>query len=346
MLIVMRHGATEEEVRRVIAVIEEMGYKARPMPGAQRMAVGLVGNDGRVDASRLEGLPGVQDVIHVTKPYKQVSREWKHENTVVRLPAGVAVGGAEVVAIAGPCSVESERQIIDAARLVKDAGAVILRGGAWKPRTSPYSFQGLGRPGLRLLAKARDETGLLICTEAMDPEAVGYVAEVADIIQIGARNMHNFSLLKAAGRTQKPVLLKRGLSATIEELLLSAEYLLAEGNHDVILCERGIRGFDTATRNVFDLTAIPVVHKLSHLPIIADPSHGTGLRDKVIPMARAAVAAGADGIMVEVHPNPDQALSDGAQTLFPDQFAQLMREIRVIAEVVGRRLAEPASVGA
>jgi 3-deoxy-7-phosphoheptulonate synthase len=346
VLIVMRHGATEEEVRRVIAVIEEMGYKARPMPGVQRMAVGLVGNDGRVDASRLEGLPGVQDVIHVTKPYKQVSREWKHENTVVRLPGGVAIGGAEVVAIAGPCSVESERQIIDAARLVKDAGAVILRGGAWKPRTSPYSFQGLGRPGLKLLAKARDETGLLICTEAMDPEAVGYVAEVADIIQIGARNMHNFSLLKAAGRTQKPVLLKRGMSATIEELLLSAEYLLAEGNHDVILCERGIRGFDTATRNVFDLTAIPVVHKLSHLPIIADPSHGTGLRDKVIPMARAAVAAGADGIMVEVHPNPDQALSDGAQTLFPDQFAQLMREIRVIAEVVGRRLAEPASVGA
>jgi 3-deoxy-7-phosphoheptulonate synthase len=346
VLIVMRHGATEEEVRRVIAVIEEMGYKARPMPGAQRMAVGLVGNDGRVDASRLEGLPGVQDVIHVTKPYKQVSREWKHENTVVRLPGGVAIGGAEVVAIAGPCSVESERQIIDAARLVKDAGAVILRGGAWKPRTSPYSFQGLGRPGLKLLAKARDETGLLICTEAMDPEAVGYVAEVADIVQIGARNMHNFSLLKAAGRTQKPVLLKRGMSATIEELLLSAEYLLAEGNHDVILCERGIRGFDTATRNVFDLTAIPVVHKLSHLPIIADPSHGTGLRDKVIPMARAAVAAGADGIMVEVHPNPDQALSDGAQTLFPEQFAQLMREIRVIADVVGRRLAEPASVGA
>jgi 3-deoxy-7-phosphoheptulonate synthase len=346
VLIVMRHGATEDEVRRVIAVIEEMGYKARPMPGAQRMAVGLVGNDGRVDASRLEGLPGVQDVIHVTKPYKQVSREWKHENTVVRLPGGVAVGGAEVVAIAGPCSVESERQIIDAARVVKDAGAVILRGGAWKPRTSPYSFQGLGRPGLKLLAKARDETGLLICTEAMDPEGVGYVAEVADIIQIGARNMHNFSLLKVAGRTQKPVLLKRGMSATIEELLLSAEYLLAEGNHDVILCERGIRGFDTATRNVFDLTAIPVVHKLSHLPIIADPSHGTGLRDKVIPMARAAVAAGADGIMVEVHPNPDQALSDGAQTLFPDQFAQLMREIRVIADVVGRRLAEPASVGA
>ena len=346
MLIVMRHGATEAEVRRVIAVIEEMGYKARPMPGAQRTAVGLVGNDGRVDASRLEGLPGVQDVIHVSKPYKQVSREWKSENTVVRLGGAVTVGGPEVVTIAGPCSVESERQIIEAARLVKEAGAVILRGGAWKPRTSPYAFQGLGRPALQLLAKAREETGLLICTEAMDPDGIGYVAEVADIIQIGARNMQNFSLLKIAGRAKKPVLLKRGMSATIEELLLSAEYLLAEGNHDVILCERGIRGFDTATRNVFDLTAIPVVHKLSHLPIIADPSHGTGLRDKVIPMARAAVAAGADGIMVEVHPDPEQALSDGAQTLYPDQFAQLMREIRVIAEVIGRRVAEPAGVGA
>src|SRR5437867_314110 len=344
----MRHGATDAEVRRVVAVIEEMGYKAQPMPGVQRTAVGLVGNDGRVDASRLEGLPGVKEVVHDSKPYRRVGGEGRAENGVGRRGGGgaVQVGGADVVAIAGPCSVESERQIIDAARLVKDAGAVILRGGAWKPRTSPYSFQGLGRPGLRLLAKARDETGLLICTEAMDPEGVGYVAEVADIVQIGARNMQNFSLLKAAGRAKKPVLLKRGMSATIEELLLSAEYLLAEGNHDVILCERGIRGFDTATRNVFDLTAIPVVHKLSHLPIVADPSHGTGLRDKVIPMARAAVAAGADGIMVEVHPNPEQALSDGAQTLFPEQFAQLMREIRVIADVIGRRVAEPASVGA
>jgi len=346
VLIVMRRGATDAEIQRVVAVIEEMGYKARPMPGAQRTAVGLMGNDGSVDASRLEALPGVQDVIHVSKPYKQVSREWKGENTVVRLPGGVTFGGAEVAAIAGPCSVETEGQILEAARQVKEGGAVILRGGAWKPRTSPYSFQGLGKPGLKLLAKAREETGLLICTEAMDPESVGPVGEVADIIQIGARNMQNFSLLKAAGRAGKPVLLKRGLSATIEELLLSAEYLLAEGNHDVILCERGIRGFDTATRNLFDLTAIPVVHKLSHLPIIADPSHGTGLRDKVIPMARAAVAAGADGIMVEVHPHPDQALSDGAQSLFPDQFAQLMREIRVIAEVIGRRIAEPASVGA
>jgi 3-deoxy-7-phosphoheptulonate synthase len=346
VLIVMRHGATREEVEKVVSVIEEMGYQAQPMPGAQRTAVGLVGNDGRVDASRLEGLPGVQEVIHVTQPYKQVSREWKNESTVVKLPGGVAIGGSEVVAIAGPCSVENERQIIDAARLVKEAGAVVLRGGAWKPRSSPYSFQGLGKPGLRLLAKAREETGLLVCTEAMDESGLGWVAETADIVQIGARNMQNFSLLKVAGRCGKPVLLKRGISATVQELLLSAEYLLAEGLHDVILCERGVRSFDNATRNLFDLTAIPVVHKLSHLPIIADPSHGTGLRDKVIPMARAAVAAGADGIMVEVHPNPEEALSDGAQSLFPDQFSQLMREVRIIAEAIGRRVAEPAAVGA
>ena len=346
MLIVMRHGASADQIQRVVDVIKEMGYQARPMPGAQRTAVGLVGNDGRVDASRLEGLPGVQEVIHVSKPYKQVSREWKEESTIVRLPGGVNVGSTEVVAIAGPCSVESERQIVEAAHLVKEAGAVILRGGAFKPRSSPYAFQGLGRPGLKLLAKARAETGLLICTEAMDPDGVGWVAEVADIIQIGARNMQNFSLLKAAGKAGKPVMLKRGMAATITELLLSAEYLLAEGNHQVILCERGVRGFDTTTRYLLDITAIPVVHKLSHLPIIADPSHGTGLRDKVVPMARAAVAAGADGIMVEVHPNPDEALSDGAQSLFPDQFTQLMRDVRVIAEVIGRRIAEPASVGA
>jgi 3-deoxy-7-phosphoheptulonate synthase len=346
VLIVMRHGATAEELDRVVAVIKEMGYQARPMPGAQRTSVGLVGNDGRVDASRLEGLPGVQEVIHVSKPYKQVSREWQAENTVVRLGPGVTVGGTDVIAIAGPCSVESEKQIIESAHRVREAGAVVLRGGAWKPRSSPYSFQGLGRPALKLLARAREETGLLICTEAMDTEGLNWVAELADVIQIGARNMQNFPLLKAAGRSKKPVLLKRGMSATIEELLLSAEYLLAEGNHDVILCERGIRGFDTATRNVFDLTAIPVVHKLSHLPIIADPSHGTGLREKVIPMARAAVAAGADGIMVEVHPDPTAALSDGAQSLYPDQFAQLMQEVRVIADVIGRRMAEPAPVGA
>ncbi len=343
MLIVMQHGATQEEIKRVVATIEEMGYQARPMPGAQRTAVGLVGNDGKVDASRLEALPGVLEIIHVTQPYKQVSREWKTEDTVVRLPGGVAIGGEEIVVMAGPCSVESEPQIIETARAVRDAGAVILRGGAFKPRTSPYSFQGLGKKGLELLAKAREETGLLIVTEAMDVEQIDLVAKYADVVQIGARNMQNYSLLKAAGRCGKPVLLKRGISATITETLLSAEYILAEGNAQVILCERGIRGFDTATRFVFDLTAIPLVHKLSHLPIVADPSHATGLRAKVTPMARAAIAAGADGLLIEVHPHPDKALSDGAQTLAPDQFAELMRQCRAIADVIGRRIAEPVA---
>src|SRR2546429_7596214 len=306
----MRHGATREEVQKVISVIEEMGYQAQPMPGNQRTAVGLVGNDGRVDASRLEGLPGVHEVIHVSQPYKQVSREWKAEPTVVRLAGGVAFGGTEVVVIAGPCSVETERQIIEAARQVKEAGAVVLRGGAWKPRSSPYSFQGLGKPGLRLLAKAREETGLLICTEAMDESGLGWVAEMADIVQIGANTLEDVSVTTVAGLFEKPGVLKRGIREIAAELLPLEENLLAEGNHDVILCERGVRSFDTATRTLFDLTVIPVVHKLSHLPIIADPSHGTGLRDKVIPMARAAIAAGADGIMVEVHPNPEEALSD------------------------------------
>jgi 3-deoxy-7-phosphoheptulonate synthase len=342
MLIVMQHDAGAEDVRRVVTTIEEMGYQARPMPGKQRTAIGLVGNDGKVDASRLEALPGVLEIIHVSQPYKQVSREWRADNTVVHLPGGVAIGGDDLVVMAGPCSVESEAQIIAAARAVRDAGAVILRGGAFKPRTSPYSFQGLGVKGLQLLAKARAETGLLIVTEALDPESVELVAEYADLVQIGARNMQNFSLLKRAGRIGKPVLLKRGIAATITELLLSAEYILAEGNGQVVLCERGVRGFDTASRFVFDLTAIPLVHKLSHLPIVADPSHATGLRAKVTPMARAAVAAGADGLLVEVHPDPDRALSDGAQSLAPDQFATLMRECRAIAEVVGRRVVEPA----
>ena len=346
MLIVMRHGAAEEEIQRVAATIEEMGYQARPMPGKQRTTVGLVGNDGRVDGSRLAALPGVQEIIHVTKPYKQVSREWKADSTVVRLPGGLSVGGDEVVVMAGPCSVESERQILDAAWAVRDAGATVLRAGAYKPRSSPYSFQGLGRAGLKLLARAREETGLLIVTEAMDGEEMDFVAEIADIIQIGARNMQNYSLLKRAGRAGKPILLKRGLSATIQELLLSAEYILAEGNPNVILCERGVRGFDPATRNLFDLSAIAVVHGLSHLPIVADPSHGTGHRDMVIPMARAAVAAGADGLLVEVHPNPDRALSDGAQSLYPEQFDRMMKEIRLIAEAIGRRVAEPVGIRA
>jgi 3-deoxy-7-phosphoheptulonate synthase len=346
MLIVMRHGAPEEDVRRVVATIEEMGYQARPMPGKQRTTVGLVGNDGRVDGSRLEALSGVQEIIHVTKPYKQVSREWKPDSTVIRLPGGLAVGGDEVIVMAGPCSVESERQILEAARAVREAGATVLRAGAFKPRSSPYSFQGLGRAGLKLLSRARAETGLLIVTEAMDGEGMDWVAEVADIIQIGARNMQNYSLLKHAGRAGKPILLKRGLSATIQELLLSAEYILAEGNPNVILCERGVRGFDPATRNLFDLSAIPVVHGLSHLPIIADPSHGTGHRDMVIPMARAAVAAGADGLLVEVHPSPDRALSDGAQSLYPEQLDRMMKEFRLIAEAIGRRVAEPAGIRA
>jgi 3-deoxy-7-phosphoheptulonate synthase len=346
MLIVMRHGAPEDDIRRVAATIEEMGYQARPMPGKQRTTVGLVGNDGRVDASRLAALPSVQEIIHVTKPYKQVSREWKAESTIIRLPGGLTVGGDEVVVMAGPCSVESEGQILEAARAVRESGATILRAGAFKPRSSPYSFQGLGRAGLKLLARAREETGLLIVTEAMDSEGMDFVAEMADIIQIGARNMQNYSLLKRAGKSGKPILLKRGLSATIQELLLSAEYILAEGNPNVILCERGVRGFDPATRNLLDLSAIPVVHGLSHLPIIADPSHGTGHRDMVIPMARAGVAAGADGLLVEVHPTPDRALSDGAQSLYPEQFDRLMKEIRLIAEAIGRRIAEPVGIRA
>jgi 3-deoxy-7-phosphoheptulonate synthase len=346
MLIVMRHGAPQEDVDRVVAAIEEMGYQARPMPGHQRTTVGLVGNDGRVDGSRLAALPGVHEIIHVTKPYKQVSREWQAEPTIIRLPGGLTVGGDDVVVMAGPCSVESESQILEAARLVREAGATVLRAGAFKPRSSPYSFQGMGRKGLGLLARAREETGLLIVTEAMDNEGLDQVLEVADIVQIGARNMQNYSLLKHAGRAGKPVLLKRGLSATIQELLLSAEYILAEGNRQVILCERGVRGFDTATRNLFDLSAIPVVHGLSHLPILADPSHGTGHRDMVIPMARAAVAAGADGLLVEVHPHPERALSDGAQSLYPEQFERLMRETRIIVEAIGRRVAEPAGARA
>ena len=339
MLVVMDNHATPEQIDRVVRVIEEMGYQARPMPGGQRMAVGLVGNDGRVDSSRIEALPGVAEVIHVSKPYKQVSREWKQENTLVRIAPGVVFGGEQIQIIAGPCSVESEHQIVTAARLVREAGATALRGGAFKPRSSPYSFQGMGKRGLELLALARRETGLAIVTEALDEEGLHLVAEVADCIQIGARNMQNYSLLRAAGRARKPVLLKRGMAATINDLLLSAEYILAEGNEQVILCERGVRSFDTMTRNLLDLTAIPLVQKLSHLPIIADPSHGTGLRDKVTPMARAAIAAGADGIIVEVHPNPDGALSDGAQSLYPEQFTSLVTELRAIASAIGRSVA-------
>ena len=338
MLIVMSQTATDADVGRVIDTIQDMGYQAQAIPGRQRTAIGLVGNDGKVDGTRLEGLPGVLQVIHVSQPYKQVSREWRAEPTVIELANGTRIGGDDVVLMAGPCSVESEAQILGIARRLRAAGATVLRGGAFKPRSSPYAFQGLGVQGLELLVRAREETGMAIVTEALEPEMVAVVAEHADIIQIGARNMQNYPLLRRAGKSGKPVLLKRGMAATIKELLLSAEYILSEGNPNVILCERGIRSFDSQTRNLFDVTAIPVVKALSHLPIIADPSHGTGIRAKVIPMARAAVAAGADGLMIEVHPQPDRALSDGAQSLYPEQFEELVGQVDLIARAIDRRL--------
>lgn len=338
MLVVMKHNATSTQIDVVVGAIKEMGYDARPIPGEQRTAVGLIGNDGRVDSARLEGLEGVLEVIPVTQPYKQVSREWREDDTIITLPNGTVIGGTDIALMAGPCAVESEEQIIGIATRLRDLGATILRGGAFKPRTSPYSFQGLGEEGLRLLAKAREETGLAVVTEALDVAGVDLIAEYADIVQIGARNMQNYPLLRSVGQSGKPVLLKRGMSATIDELLLAAEYILAEGNDDVMLCERGVRSFDNHTRNLMDLAAIPVVKGLSHLPVVADPSHGTGVRSAVIPMARAAVAAGADALMIEVHPDPPHAMSDGAQSLYPDQFAELMDQIRVIARAIGRDL--------
>ena len=336
MLIVMKNNASAEQIHSVVRVVKEMGYDATPIPGGQRTAIGIIGNDGGISSDRLAGLEGVLELIPVTQPYKQVSREWQDENTVVSLPNGTKIGGSDLVLMAGPCSVENEREILDIAHRVKDVGATVLRGGAFKPRSSPYSFQGLGLQGLEFLARAREETGLAVVTEALDPDGVDLVVKYADIVQIGARNMQNYALLRSAGRAGKPVLLKRGMSATIDELLLAAEYILAEGNPDVILCERGIRSFDTHTRNLFDLAAIPVVKSLSHLPIIADPSHGTGIRSKVTPMGRAAVAAGADGLIVEVHPNHPKAMSDGAQSLYPEQFTKLVDEVKVIARAIGR----------
>jgi len=339
MLVVMQPNASAADIDKVCDEIVRQGFKPLPMPGAVRTAIGLLGDDAQVDWSYIEGLPGVSNVLIVQKPYRQASREWKNENTIVEIAPGVRVGGRDVVVFAGPCSVETEAQILASAHAVRSAGAHALRGGAFKPRSSPYAFQGLGLEGLKLLALARNETGLAIVTEAMDERGADMVAEYADCIQIGARNMQNYSLLRHVGKLGKPVLLKRGMAATINDLLLSAEYVLSEGNPNVILCERGVRTFDSATRNLFDLTAIPVVQKLSHLPIVADPSHGTGLRDKVTPMARAAVAAGADGILVEVHPTPDKALSDGAQSLYPEQFTELVRQLRLIAGAIDRQLA-------
>ena len=335
MLIVMDRNATGQDVDRVVAAAERLGLKAHPIPGAQRTAIGLTGNKGAIGPAAFENLPGVFEVIRVSHPYKLVSREFHPEDTIVSI-GGVPVGGTALVVMAGPCAVESRDQILAVAREVQRLGARLLRGGAFKPRTSPYSFQGLGEDGLKLLAEARDATGLPVVTEVLDTENVELVARYADAFQIGARNMQNFELLKKVGKAGKPVLLKRGMSATLEELLLAAEYVMAEGNPNVVLCERGVRTFSDFTRNTLDLAIVPAVERLSHLPIVVDPSHGTGRRDKVIPMSCAAVAAGADGIVVEVHHKPEEALSDGPQALTPALFGDLMAKIRPIAAALGR----------
>ena len=326
MLVVMKNDATEEQVRAVIREIEKMGYRGVPMPGAQRTAVCIIGNKGPVEAARLLAMEGVKEAIPVTKPYKLVSRETHPDSTVITI-GGVKIGGGEPVIMAGPCAVESEEQALTIARFVKEHGALVFRAGAFKPRTSPYSFQGMGKEGLKVLAKVRSETGLLIVTEATDSDNLAVVNEYADIIQIGARNMQNYSLLRLAGHLKKPVLLKRGFAATIDEWLMAAEYIMSEGNHRVILCERGIRTFSDNTRNTLDLAAIPSIKEASHLPIIVDPSHAAGRRDYVIPLSRGAIAVGADGLLVEVHHDPAHALSDGMQSLYLPQFAELMREL-------------------
>jgi 3-deoxy-7-phosphoheptulonate synthase len=337
VLIVMKQGATPEDLQGVLDAVQARGYKGHPIPGGQRTAVGVTGNQGSDDAPAFEGLAGVLEVIPVSHGYKLVSREVKGEPTVVVI-GGVPVGGPELVVTAGPCAVESLEQTLIVARRVKAAGAHLLRGGAYKPRTSPYSFQGLGEAGLQILAAAREETGLPIVTEAVDLESLDLVEKYADAIQIGARNMQNFSLLRRAGQAKKPVVLKRGMSATLEELLMAAEYILSEGNYAVVLCERGVRTFSDFSRNTMDLAVVPAVKGLSHLPILVDPSHGTGRRDKVAPLSRAAIAVGADGVMVEVHHDPNKALSDGPQSITPDMFDALMAELRQIAPVIGRRL--------
>ncbi len=341
MLVVMQAHASEEQVRAVCDRIESLGLKPHPIPGATRTAIGITGNKGAIDLGVLESMPGVVECIPVSKPYKLVSRDVKEEDTVVRIPTPlgeVAFGGQSVGMIAGPCAVESAEQALAIGERIAAAGAKLFRGGAYKPRTSPYSFQGLGEPGLQVLAKVRERHGLGIVTEAVDNESLDLVEKYADVIQIGARNMQNFSLLRHAGRSKKPVLLKRGMSATLDEFLMAAEYVMAEGNYNVILCERGVRTFSDFTRNTLDLSVIPAVKKRSHLPIIVDPSHGTGRRHKVLPLSRAGVAAGADGLIVEVHHQPDRALSDGMQSILPDEFNQLMTEVRQIAAVLHRNL--------
>jgi len=339
MLVVMKAQATPEQIQAVCEQIEQLGFRAHPLPGAQRTAIGITGNKGEVDRGNLESLSGVAEVIRVSKAYKLASRDVKEEDTVIHFAGtDASIGGRNLAIVAGPCSIESRDQAFAIAEQVAASGAQFFRGGAFKPRTSPYAFQGLGLEALRIMAEIRDRFGLRIVTEAIDNESLALVAEWADVIQIGARNMQNFSLLKRAGRLRKPVLLKRGLSATLEEFLMAAEYIMSEGNYQVILCERGVRTFTDHSRNTLDLSIVPAVHHLSHLPILVDPSHSTGKRDSVLPMARAAVASGADGILVEVHHQPDKALSDGPQSIYPDQFARMMDEIEQIAPVVGRSL--------
>jgi 3-deoxy-7-phosphoheptulonate synthase len=330
MLVVMKNDANENQVKAVIKEIEKMGYRGVPMPGAQRTAICIVGNTGPVDDSGLIILEGVKETVRVTKQYKLVSRETHPQPTTITL-GDIKIGEGRPVLMAGPCAVESEEQALTIARLVKKSGAEVFRGGAFKPRTSPYSFQGLGEKGLRILAKVRDETGLLIVTEAIDVSSLELVDRYADIIQIGARNMHNYSLLRQVGHASKPVLLKRSFAATIEEWLMAAEYISSEGNSRVILCERGIRTFSDNTRNTLDLAAIPSVKQVSHLPVIVDPSHAAGKRDYVIPLAKGAIAVGADGLLVEVHHDPPHALSDGMQSLYPEQFDELVKEIKGLA---------------
>jgi 3-deoxy-7-phosphoheptulonate synthase len=339
MLVVMQAHAREDEVRAVCKKIESLGYRAHSIPGAQRTAIGITGNRGEVEPGTLEEMPGVQEVIRVSKPYKLVSRDVKEENTVITFPGtGATFGGQGLAIIAGPCAIESREQVFSTAERVQRAGAQFFRGGAYKPRTSPYSFQGLGEVGLELMAEVREKFGLKIVSEAVDDPSLDLVEQYADVIQIGARNMQNFSLLKRAGRAKRPVLVKRGMSATLEEFLMAAEYVMSEGNYNVILCERGVRTFADHTRNTLDLSIVPAVQRLSHLPIIVDPSHGTGKRNKVTPLSRAAIAVGADGLIVEVHPDPDRALSDGIQSLYPEQFDHLMAQIRQIAPVVNRMI--------
>jgi 3-deoxy-7-phosphoheptulonate synthase len=343
MLILMQAQATEEQVRAVCKEIEQSGCNAHPVRGTQRVAIGVTGRTVALDSLPLDEMAGVVEVFHLTKPYKLVSRDFQPQNTIISFPDSDArVGGEELMIIAGPCSVESREQILAIGERVAAQGVRFFRGGAFKPRTSPYSFQGLGLEGLKLLAEVRDRFGLLIVTEAIDEASLEAVQRYADVVQIGSRNMQNFPLLKLVGRVSKPVLLKRGMSATAEEYLLAAEYIVSEGNHQVILCERGIRSFGEHSRNTLDLNVIPAIHKLSHLPIIVDPSHGTGRREQVIPLARAAVAAGCDGLIVEVHNIPEHALSDGDQALYPGQFDELMLQIRQFAALLGRTVPHPA----